>query len=237
MARDPAIYKPNPRDAALRAPNDTHRTMIIGTTGSGKTQAAAHLLSGRSFHRMPWIIIDFKRERLFEAIRGLEEIGIDDKIPKHKGLYIVRPMPEVDRARVDALLLRAHAKENVGFYIDEGLQIATSKRPSAAYTTLLTQGRSMHIPLITLSQRPVELPRFAFSESEFVMCFQLNDNRDIKTVQEFAKIPLEEDLPGHYWAWWWDNTQKARWKMPPVPSKDTILERFYERLRQPRRVI
>ena len=52
----------------LRGPNDTDRTIIVGRTGSGKSQFAVALLSTRNWSEdkinptpaIPWFIIDYK---------------------------------------------------------------------------------------------------------------------------------------------------------------------------------
>jgi hypothetical protein len=215
-------------------PNDEQRLTIIGMTGSGKTQAAAWHLSRRSYTRRPWIVFDFKHEKLFQEIPKLEEIGITDKIPRHPGLYVVRPDP-TEKEEVETFLTAIWRKERVGVYVDEGYMI---HKNSVGLERLLTQGRSKQCPIIMLTQRPVGVSRFAFSEADFIQCFQLTDNRDKKTVNEYASyLPLDTDLPERFWSWWGDSVQRKPIMLQPVPDRDTILETFHHRLVQPRRVI
>ena len=217
----------------LILPNDRQRITIIGKTGSGKTQAAAWLLSKRSYTTKPWIVFDFKYDDLLGRIPGKEEISLTARLPKYPGLYIVHPGP-ADKEAVENMLWTIWQRENTGVYIDEGYMIP---RTSAAFQSVLTQGRSKHIPVIMLTQRPVDVTRFAFSEADYVQCFQLTDQRDIKTVREFAPLPVRSDLPDKYFSYWYDSTRNYRAILQPVPQEDTILDRFYSRLVQPRRVI
>lgn len=217
----------------LSLPTDRQRVTVIGKTGSGKTQAAAWLLARRSYTTKPWIIFDFKHEDLFEEIPNIREIGLKPKVPRHAGLYIVRPDPS-EKEEVEELLREIWRRERIGIYIDEGYMIPKN---SSALQAILTQGRSKQIPVIMLTQRPVDVSRFVFSEADYIQCFQLTDRRDMKTVEEFARLPLDTPLPGPYYSWWWDNTRNFKAILQPVPSKDTILALFKSRLVQPRRVI
>ncbi len=76
---------------ALHTPGDQHRHAIVGQTGSGKTTFGLWMLSRRSFDKMPWIIVDAKRDDIIADIPHQEEIDVGSKIPKHPGLYVVRP--------------------------------------------------------------------------------------------------------------------------------------------------
>jgi hypothetical protein len=213
-------------------PDDTQRITIIGKTGSGKTQAAAWSLAQRSFDTRPWIVFDFKHEPLFLEIPHIEEIGLRGKVPRWPGLYVVHPDPS-EKEQVEEFLRAIWRREECGVYIDEGYMIP---RNSNALEAILTQGRSKEIPVVMLSQRPVAVSRFAFSEADYIQCFQLTDRRDQKTVQEFADLPLDKPLPQRYYSYWWDNAESYKAILKPVPSRDTILNRFYERLVQPKRV-
>lgn len=216
--------------ADIALPNDTERITVIGKTGSGKTQAAMWWLSGRSYTTRPWIVFDFKREKLINAIPGREYMGVKDRIPKHPGIYIVQPHPW-ENEEVEELLLRIWDRERTGVYIDEGYML---HKASPGFQAILTQGRSKSIPVIHLTQRPVLVSRFAFSEADYLQLFQLTDMRDIKTVKYFMPLPIEQPLP-EFHSWWWDNGRNVRRVLQPVPDAATILDRFYVRLRQPRR--
>ena len=214
--------------SSFRLPDDSQRITIIGKTGSGKTQGAAWMLSNRSYTTKPWIILDFKRDDLLNQIPHLQEMKVDAAIPKKAGIYIVHPNPdEVDA--VESLLWRIWERENVGLFIDEGYMIPSR---SAAFQSILTQGRSKRIPVIMLTQRPTWVTRFAFSEADFIQLYKLTDERDQKTVKQFMPLPIERPLPKDYYSFWWDNGRNYRAVMSPVPDQDVILATFYERGRK-----
>lgn len=216
----------------LALPNDRQRITVIGKTGSGKTQAAMWLLASRSYTTRPWIVLDFKREELINAIPHRKYLDVDAKIPKEPGLYVVQPKPSQEEA-VEDLLWRIWDRERVGLFIDEGYMISAR---SPGFQAVLTQGRSKSIPVIHLTQRPAWVTRFAFSEADYIQLFQLTDARDQKIVKQFMPLPIEQPLP-QYHSWWWDNSRNVKRVLRPVPDAGTILDRFYDRLKQPRRVI
>lgn len=221
-----------PAGPRLAVPRDDQRITVIGKTGSGKTQAGLWLLSNRSYTQRPWIVLDFKRETLIGAVPGRQYLGLNDKIPKHPGLYIVQPNPS-DEEEVEDLLWRIWHRERVGVFIDEGYMLSAR---SPGFQAILTQGRSKSIPVIHLTQRPAWVTRFAFSEADYIQLFQLTDTRDHKTVKQFMPLPIEEPLP-QYWSWWWDNGRNIKRVLRPVPDATTILDRFHDRLVQRKRVL
>jgi hypothetical protein len=214
-----------PQPFNYRLPGDNHRTTIVGRTGSGKTQAAVWQLAHRSFTKMPWIIFDFKRDSLIAKINGTKDLEPTDSVPKKPGLYILRLSPR-DKPAAEDMLWNIWERGKTGIYIDEGYMI---DRDSEAFQAVLTQGRSKLIPTILLSQRPVFLSRFAFTEAEFLQVFKLQDKRDYPTVKSFCPLPIENRLkPFH--SWWYDGVQDAGAIMSPVPDEDTILAKFRSRL-------
>ncbi len=210
-------------------PTDSDRLTIVGKTGSGKTRAAAWHLSRRSFTSRPWIIFDFKGDDFLNAIDGVREVDITKKPPKKAGLYITHPLPS-QKDEVDEFLWNVWRNERTGIYFDEGYMVNKSE----AVAAILTQGRSKQIPLIMLSQRPVWLNRFAFSEASHFQMFWLNDARDRKTVQAFMPYDLEKRLPDYH-SVWYDVGRDKTCVMRPVPTDDALLEVFHERLKSRRR--
>lgn len=210
--------------APPRLPDDTQRHMICGRTGSGKTWFGIWSLSHRSYDRMPWLIYDFKGDALIGALDADEiEPG---KIPRKPGLYVTRPNPGVDDERVEASFWKARAQGDVGLYIDEGYMVG---RDNAGLNAVLTQGRSLHVPVIMLSQRPVWLSRFCFSEADFFSLFHLNDRRDRQTVTTFMRdVSADYQLP-EYHSFYYDVGRNDLRVFSPVPDSDAILETFLRR--------
>lgn len=211
----------------FRLPGLTHRTAVLGRTGSGKTRLAAWLLSLAPFDKQPYVVLDYKLEKLFQQTNKIREIGLNE-IPKHPGVYVIRPLPEDDEA-VETWLRRVHQREKVGIYVDEGYGIDAK---SNALRAILTQGRSKRLPVIFISQRPSWISRFVLSEADFFAVFQLNDRFDRQRVGALVpseRMDLEASLPPFY-SWWYDVGKDNVMIMNPVPDDATILDRLETRL-------
>ncbi len=214
--------------ADFRLPSLTQRTAIIGRTGSGKTRFGTWLLSEAQFDKQPFVVLDYKREALFSHVDRIREIGVKE-IPKHPGLYIIRPSPQ-ENDSVEEWLWKIWAHEHVGLYIDEGYVLPPR---SEAFTAILTQGRSKRLPVICLTQRPSWISRFVFSEADFYAVFHLNDHRDKLTVQAFTpkdRMNLSNTRLPDYCSYWYDVGKDNVFQMQPVPGDDVILETLNSRL-------
>lgn len=175
---------------------------------------------------MPFIIVDFKREGLIAEIPRLEEIDIDGKIPKHAGLYVVRPgVLDVDAGNVTEFLFRVWDREHTGLFIDEGYMIPPR---DPGLRTVLTQGRSKHIPVISLSQRPAHISPFLLSEAEFKSVFYLEHPRDIERLNEWMPRVAPDKLPDHE-SYWYQRAGRELLRLKRCPPPDAILNTFDER--------
>src|SRR3954470_23070578 len=102
---------------SFRWPGLTHRTAVLGRTGSGKTQAATWLLSHADFTRQPWVIVDYKRDPLLAAIPHVRKIDYDT-VPTEPGVYLLQPMPH-DAEKMEQWLWKVWAHGRIGLYFDE----------------------------------------------------------------------------------------------------------------------
>lgn len=214
-------------------PTYTQRVAIIGRTGSGKTQKAAWLLSEAPFHHQPYIIVDYKKDELLNAIDKVREIGIGET-PRHPGLYIAHPLPDA-MEEVNQWLWKIWAREKTGLYFDEMYNVPDPMKKSAL-RAIFTQGRSKRIPVIGLTQRPAFVSRFLFSEADYFSVFHLNTKGDIQRVSEFVPGDVGKPLP-EYHSRWYDVNRNASFLIKPVPDAERILERFDERLKVPRKIL
>jgi hypothetical protein len=215
-----------------KLPRSDKRTVIVGSTGSGKTFTAAWILSTRDFHIRPWIIIAYKDDDLLNSL-GATEISIFDKPPTKAGLYIVRPIPDRDEGAVEKFLWEVWKNENTGVYTDEGHNLGNR---NAALSALLNQGRSKLIEMITLSQRPVWMHKSVFSECNhfYIMRLRLQTDREyVSTYIDGHDVPL---LP-KYHSLWYDADEGAKAMLAPVPGRDEIIGRFERRLKATNRKI
>lgn len=217
--------------SGYRLPGLSHRHTIIGRTGSGKTQMGAWALSHAPFDVQPWIIVDYKRDELLNACPHIVEIGLDE-VPKVPGLYIVHPRPS-DEEAVENWLWRVHSTGHTGLYIDEGYMVPDL----GALRAILTQGRSLRIPLTILTQRPVWVTRFAISEADFYTVFAMNSLRDKRIVEDFLpRGALDQQLP-QFHSVWYDVAKNRLLTVKPVPEAEEIVERLHDRLKPKRRAI
>jgi DNA helicase HerA-like ATPase len=211
-------------------PTTQDRVAIMGRTGSGKTQFGSFLLSEAPFDRQPYIIVDYKGDDLINQIDRAKEIGLNE-LPRHPGIYIVRPQPEQDDVAVEAWLRRVWSQQRTGLFVDEAYMVPTK---GGAFNAILTQGRSKHIPAIVLTQRPCFISRFVFTEADHFAIFHLTDKDDRLKVRRFLPDGTQIDRMPLYNSYWYNVKGDALFKMRPAPDADSILNRFDERL-APRR--
>lgn len=220
----------------FRIPSNSERYAIVGSTGSGKTQFANHILSYLNWNKKPWIIFDYKHDDLIGDIPHSEVLGINEKMPKHAGIYIMRPTPRDDEI-IEKRLWDIWSKENTGIYIDEGYMIPEKE---GGLQACLTQGRSKKIPMIILSQRPAFISRFCFTEADILTAFRLSDIKDRKRVFELIpekhKHEIKNDLPPYH-SLYYDVKKDNFLKLSPAPDSDTILNVFESRKIKKRKFI
>lgn len=210
-------------------PKPSQHIAIIGRNGSGKSHAALWHLSKRNFDVMPYVIFDFKGDELVNSIARARHIDLGE-MPKRPGIYVVHPTPyDTENGAVDAFLWRMYARENIGGWIDESYMLQRSK----PFETLLVQGRSKHIPLTILTQRPVWVSRYIFSEASFFQVFTLIDRRDKQTVEAIIPVDLDSRL-ADYHSWYYDVQRDELFVMEPVPAAGEILTRIDARLHKVR---
>src|ERR1700734_1434544 len=215
----------------IRLPGPTHRVAIVGRTGSGKTVAAVFHLSNADFDVRPWVIIDYKNDDLINGIEKAELI--DYKVlPSRPGIYILKVLPGEEDLLSD-WFRRVWEHEGIGIYVDEGYMVAQRDQ---WFNACLTQGRSKHIPMIILSQRPVWMSRFVFSEADFMQVFDLTHSQDMAKVREYVKGDTSKELP-EFHSYYYDVGKKRLVTFGPVPSGDDLLSKIDSRLPGRRRAL
>jgi len=218
-------------------PNDESRTLVLGKTGTGKTQFSFYLLAWQNFDKIPWVVIDYKKDKLFTLLlkaKLAKVLRVGESPPKAPGIYIYRPILKADDAEVEAFLMEVYKRGNTGLYFDEGYAVPQG----TALDALLTQGRSLKIPIIILYQRPVWLTKFGKSQADYVAVFHLKTGQDRLSVLDFTgEIPTPDGrvitastrLP-KYHCFWYDDVEDRAMILKPVPSKDDIMKIFRRRL-------
>lgn len=205
----------------FRLPGGDDRTTVIGATGSGKSTCGIWLLAHQRFDVRPWLIIDFKREIIFDQIGFPPIQALHWKLPhkKARGVYLVQPIPGQEE-QVEAFLWAIWRRGNIGVFVDEASLMPPA---SDAFRAILQQGRSKRIPVIACTQRPVNVARPLFSEASFFCCYRMADKRDYKTVEGFVPADLEQPLPRHWWRWY-DVAENVLLTMKPVPPPEQVAE-------------
>jgi hypothetical protein len=202
-------------------PGPEDRTVVIGQTGSGKTVAGAWLLSRQRLDVRPWVCLDFKRETLWDQVGSPPMMPLKvGELPKKPGLYRMQVLPSQDD-ELEAWLWKVWERGNIGIFADEASLIPQGK----AFKAILRQGRSLRIPVIACTQRPVDCDREIFSEAQYRWCFGLEDDRDYLIIKGLmGRGDIREDFAnlGRHWSIWWDAKQRWRTILRPVPPPATV---------------
>jgi hypothetical protein len=206
-----------------RLPQSDDRIAILGKTGSGKTVAGLWHLSKQDIAHRPWVIIDFKGDVNINAIDKAQSIEFDTNLQKLKpGLYILHVMPDEEDA-LDDWFVKVWEREDMGVMVDEGFMVGQRSR---GFNMCLIQGRSKHITMIVLSQRPVWMSRYVLSEASFIQAFSLNDRDDTKSVKRFVEdrgnVSVLNKL-ARYHSYYYDVADDDLTVLAPVPKVDKIL--------------
>lgn len=216
----------------MRLPNDREAITIIGKRGSGKSHEGLWQLSQRSFDEMPWIVITFKDDDLMDAIPVNAIIQPTDAPPTDPGLYSMRAMPDdlESRGNVDRFLSRCLQQGHTGLFIDEGQMMGQHSR---GLRLVLTQGRSPHVPVIFLTQRPVHVDTFALSEPDFYQFFLLTHPDDVDRVHR--QCPVRPDFDqlreyGPHHSFWYDTVTNKVELTGPAPPRQEVFDRILYRL-------
>jgi hypothetical protein len=210
----------------FKLPRHDQRLAIVGHTGSGKTQFAAWVLSHQNLSARPWVIVDYKHDALLNSIDKIRELPVTAKrIPRKGGLYITHPLPS-EEDEIESLMWKIWARGNTGLYIDEGHMLPNR----GALAAIATQGRSLGIPMIVLTQRPRWTSRFVFSEADYISAFHLTYPDDRRFVAGILNADLSEPLP-EYHSRYHSIAKHTTYNLLPVGNADSIRNRIENQLR------
>lgn len=222
----------------FKLPADDEHAAVVGRNGSGKTMLGAFLLSMQDLKSKTWLVLDYKGEEIFQSLANVRHIGFSD-VPDEPGLYVLSSRPDLETA-TENWLWRIWDHERVGLFVDEGYMLPQLQK--GAFQAILTQGRSKRIPVVTLTQRPVRVSPFAFSEASHVAVFDLNAKADRKTVEDRTgegfmtwrppEFP-QERLP-RFHARWYAVKSDTRYIIKPVPEAKEIIKRIDGQLKPKR---
>lgn len=237
--------------SGFRFPGPSDRLTINGMTGSGKTTFAFWLFAeSADFNKKPWIFMDFKGEVLLDAAledKAAEEVSVKKRPPTAPGVFVCRPDPRNDLPDVIEFLWNIYRQGRTGLFLDEATMIPELRgvgNSGGPFQSLLSQGRSKIVPVWTLAQRPVNVNKMVYSESNFTCAFKLkNEEDEEKLIKEavskrsinFEKVWGDEapDLHDPQYAHhsrWYDEGQNKSYNLMPAPGPDEILSILYGRV-------
>lgn len=184
----------------------------------------AWLLSKQRFDKRPWVVIDFKGEELWDMVgtppmRPLK-VG---QMPGKRGLYRMRVQPWDDEA-LEEWLKKVWSHGNIGLFVDEVSLVPQRE----AFKAIQRQGRSLLIPTISCTQRPVDCDREIWTEANYVSVFRLDDIRDYKIIKGFTRdAAIERQLPAFH-SHWYDKKKGELIELQPVPKPAIIADSLRE---------
>ena len=162
------------------------RLALVGRAGSGKTHLGKWfmLTSG-----MRWVVLDSKHDSGFSKWRPMRGLASSRQIArawKEEQVVVIRPEPHENAPAVlDAYLGDLHDMfDGFGTFIDETYQVAIGGRPGAGLTGLVTRGRDRRQAVIMGMQRPAWVPKFVFSEANYMAILSLSLMQDRKAMFE-----------------------------------------------------
>jgi len=196
-------------------------------------------LSNANLKSKPWYLFDYKLDEHLARIQHAQNLGVHERLPTKPGLYHIKPELKADDDNVELMLRKIWRRGDSGIYFDEGYSVPQGPWKNS-FRTLMTQGRSLNIGVITLTQRPVWIDRFAISEADFYAVFHLNQKSDRKTVEELLPddygSPFETRLPDYHCRWY-DVGRDWLCELSPAPSPEISIAKIDSKLKPKKRWI
>lgn len=158
------------------------RTLIIGMTGSGKSQLAEYLC--REFNSL--IVLDYKHEiewegfKILNSMRELSRCGMSEEYNR----VILRVPYDWEKKEYDTFFKWVLNRKNTRVYADEGMVIGDNATFPKHLKICTVVGRSLGIGLIITVQRPATIPKFLMTDSEHKLIFYLQDETDRERVEK-----------------------------------------------------
>ena len=190
------------------------RATVAGRTGSGKTTLATWLLNGSPQH---WLILNPKWTAGYQTlpdvkiIRGANLRKVEDSLMRNKFTVLNPDNGENNPEYLDYIIQHFHeTMEGVGLCVDELYMIHEQGRAGSGLVGWLTRGRELKQSFLGLTQRPVWVSKFCFSEADYIGEMDLQLEGDRKTVYSYTgKPPMLGRLPEKSWYWYTAATDTA----------------------------
>lgn len=163
------------------------RAFIAGATGSGKSILACRLIAPLDrvliidpkgdMHPGLWNYVDDTKANVNRYLARRDKDGLLQPVR----LRVTEP------ERALKLIEQAYRMGDTFVYLDEVSSLCPpGKPPHPAIVDVLTRGRSRGCGMLSVSQRPVTVPRIMLSESNYFYAFRLMVQDDRKTMAGFG---------------------------------------------------
>lgn len=183
-------------------PQEGTRSLFLGQTGSGKTHAMLRLLA--PFYGGTQIeILDTKADDSIAQLDAVFVSSLDDvseyPFPEYP-MVVYQPSGEelANLDYLDAWCQWIYERKNTVAVIDELTQLGNSTKPRMGFLNLLTRGRSRNITAFMGTQRPVGIPKIAYTESQNFYKFYLADLKDRQRVAEYTHPAMMRQTVGKH---------------------------------------
>jgi hypothetical protein len=181
------------------------RFVIAGRTGSGKSTLASWFLAGSSQH---WVILNPKHTPFYRQLpdsivyRKFKPWDLLSDARRRKFVVLELSGEESQPYFMDGIIAWLHATlKNIGVCCDELYTLhASSGRAGPGLVGWLTRGREYKQSFLGLTQRPVWVSRFVFSEASYLIEMDLTFEDDRETLYEYTGSPyFRARVLGHRW--------------------------------------
>mgnify|MGYP001626164303 CR=1 FL=1 len=175
------------------------RMAIAGRTGSGKTTLASWMVRRSAGF---WIVLNQKGDASLSRLGpNLTMDTWEDALDRGAKFAVIQPEPERTIEEIDDWIYALSEEwENIGLFVDELYYLTSNSRAGPGLTGWLTRGRSRRQSFIGLTQRPVWVSKFIFSESDYLVEMSLALKDDRKRMYEMSGMSeMLEKLPARYW--------------------------------------
>jgi len=197
------------------------RLTVVGRTGSGKSTLACWFLA-----RSPgtWVIINPKHTAAYNklpdsvTLKSFDLRKLDKTLTEYK-FVILNPRPDeaTPDAMDDFIAYLQESYTNIGICIDELYTLHRNGIAGPGLLGLLTRGRELKQSYLGLTQRPVLVSKFCFTEADYVVGMTLLTDDDRKMVyKNTGRIEFMNQMPPHEWLFFEAATLNMRW-FGPIP--------------------
>ena len=194
-----------------------HGMVIAGQNGTGKSVLATAI--GSRWDRV--LVYDPKRDPSAVMPNSAVCYGVKAALAALPGRVIYRPTAEEFGAigrNFDELIRKVMKLTAHGVVVHELGDLAQSDRELEPYTSAwFRQRRSLRTPMVACTQRPLNIPRLALSESQHAVAFHLVDRQDRARMAELMGAEVALDPVPNDHSFWYRGPDLRLVRVAPLP--------------------